>query len=337
MTASGPSTQRRYFDAMAARRIGIVYGGGGTVGMAYHAGVTRALEQVGGIRPADADLLVGTSAGSVISAYLRSGWTGEDFWQFALGTHPSLAELEDDDVARRRREIFTPRWRNPLELSRIAVGSAYVLGQAVVRRPALPIPGFLRRRFPGGLFAMTEGERRLPEELSPTWPDKALYLCAVDINTGRRIVLGREGAPKVTVAQAVLASCAIPGFYQPVKAGKYTLVDGGVHSSTNLDLAAKFGCDLIIGIAPMAYEPVDAPDPVRQLVRLIPTRALSGEPPNARRKGAEVLLIRPTATELAVHGANLMRSDAGEEIARSSYEAAARLLQTERFKEALAA
>jgi NTE family protein len=322
---------------MAARRVGIVYGAGGTVGMAYHAGVTRALEQVAGIRPADADLLVGTSAGSVIAAYLRSGWTGEDFWSFALGTHPTLAELSDDDVARRRREVLTPRWRSPLELSRIALGSAYVLGQAVMRRPALPIPGFVRRRFPGGLFAMTEGERRLPEELAQEWPDEALYLCTVDINSGRRIVLGREGSPKVSVAQGVLASCAIPGFYPPVKAGKYTLVDGGVHSSTNLDLAAKFGCDLIIGIAPMAYEPVDAPDPIRQLVRLIPTRALSRETAYARRRGAEVLLIRPTAAELAVHGANLMRSDAGEEIARSSYEAAARLLETERFKEALAA
>ena len=77
---------------MAARSIGIVYGAGGTVGMAYHAGVTRALEQVGGIRPAEADLLVGTSAGSVIASYLRSGWTGEDFWAFAMGTHPTLAE-----------------------------------------------------------------------------------------------------------------------------------------------------------------------------------------------------------------------------------------------------
>jgi len=109
--------------------------------MAYHAGVTRALERVAGIRADDADLLVGTSAGSVIAAYLRSGWTGEDFWAFALGTHPTLAELDEDDAGRRRREIFTPRWRSPLELSRIALGSAYVLGQAVVRRPALPIPG----------------------------------------------------------------------------------------------------------------------------------------------------------------------------------------------------
>jgi NTE family protein len=322
---------------MAARRIGIVYGGGGTVGMAYHAGVTRALEQVGGIRPADADLLVGTSAGSVISAYLRSGWTGEDFWQFALGTHPTLAELEDDDIAKRRREIFTPRWRNPLELSRIAVGSAYVLGQAVVRRPALPIPGFLRRRFPGGLFAMTEGERRLPEELAPEWPEKALWLATVDINSGRRIVLGREGSPEVPVATAVLASCAIPGFYQPVKVGKYTLVDGGIASSTNLDLAGKFGCDLVVGVAPMAYEPIDAPDPVRQLVRLIPTRQLSREAAFVRGTGAEVLLIRPTAADLAVHGANLMRPDAGGEIAKAAYESAARLLESDRFKEALAA
>src|SRR6476646_349896 len=108
-----------YREAMASRRIGIVFGAGGTVGMAYHAGVTRALEQVAGIRPSDAVLLVGTSAGSVIAAYLRSGWTGEDFWAFALGTHPSLAELTEDDADRRRREIFTPRWRNPVELSRI--------------------------------------------------------------------------------------------------------------------------------------------------------------------------------------------------------------------------
>jgi NTE family protein len=322
---------------MVSGRLGIVFGGGGTVGMAYHAGVTRALERVAGIRAGDADLLVGTSAGSVIAAYLRSGWTGEDFWAFALGTHRTLAELDDDDIGRQRREIFTPRWRSPLELSRIALGSAYVLGQAVVRRPALPIPGWLRRRFPGGLFAMTEGERRLPEELAPEWPEKALWLCTVDINTGRRIVLGREGAPEVSVAQAVMASCAIPGFYQPVKVGKYTLVDGGVHSSTNLDLAAKFGCDLIIGVAPMAYEPVDAPDPLRQLVRLIPTRALSRETALARRRGAEVLLIRPTAAELAIHGANLMRPDAGEEIAKAAYEASARLLETDRFRQALAA
>src|SRR5207302_11184596 len=220
---------------------------------------------------------------------------------------------------------------------RIVVGSGYVLAQALARRPSLPIPGFLRRRFPGGLFAMTEGQRRLPDELGTTWPDRPLWLCTVDIASGRRVVLGREGAPPVPLARAVMASCAIPGFYPPVRVGRMTLVDGGVHSPTNLDLAAKFGCDLIIGVAPMAYEPVDAPDPVRQLVRLVPTRALSRETAYARRRGAEVLLIRPTAAELAIHGANLMRPDAGEDIARASYEAAARLLESDRFRQILAA
>src|SRR3954466_7462136 len=98
---------------MGSRRIGIVYGAGGTVGMGYHGGVTRALEQVAGIRPAEADLLIGTSAGSVIAAYLRSGWTGEDFWAFALGTHPPLAELSDAEVARPRGGTFPPGWRSP--------------------------------------------------------------------------------------------------------------------------------------------------------------------------------------------------------------------------------
>jgi len=320
---------------MPDRRLGIVFGAGGTVGMAYHAGVTRALEKIAGLQPAGADLLVGTSAGSVIAAYLRSGWTGEDFWAFALGTHPTLAHLDADDVASRRRDIFTPRWRSPLELGRIVVGSGYVLAQALARRPALPIPGFLRRRFPGGLFAMTEGQRRLPDELGTTWPDRPLWLCTVDITTGRRVVLGREGAPVVPLARAVMASCAIPGFYPPVRVGRMTLVDGGVHSSTNLDLAARFGCDLIIGVAPMAYEPVNAPGPLRQLVRLVPTRQLARETSWARARGAEVLLIRPTAAELAVHGANLMRPDAGEEIAKAAYEATARLLMTDRFRSVL--
>jgi NTE family protein len=69
-------------------RIGLVLGAGGTVGLAWHAGVLRALEQVGGVVPDDADLIVGTSAGSVAAAYMRSGWSTEELWQVALGRRP---------------------------------------------------------------------------------------------------------------------------------------------------------------------------------------------------------------------------------------------------------
>src|SRR5207248_10947416 len=85
------------------RGIGLVLGAGGTVGMAYHAGSLRALERVGGIDPDGVDLIVGTSAGSVIGAYLRSGWTTGDLWQLALGIHPtSPGHAAAGDVEARR-------------------------------------------------------------------------------------------------------------------------------------------------------------------------------------------------------------------------------------------
>jgi NTE family protein len=315
--------------------VGLVLGAGGTVGLAYHCGVLHALAQVGGVKADEAELIVGTSAGSVIGAYLRSGWTTDDMWQFALGTHPQLESMAPDELDGRRRAIFVPAWATPRELARRGVGSAYVLARSVVRGPQLRAPAALRHRFPGGLFAMAEGERRFADELPEGWPQRPLWLCAVDISSGRRVVLGRAGSPPVGLRQAVMASCAIPGVYKPVRVGAMTLVDGGAHSTTNLDLASKAGCRLIIGIAPMAFDPTAPPDRLRQLTRRVSARSLAGEARAARRRGADVLLVRPTGAELAVHGTNLMRSDAGEQIARAAYEVTARVLATDRFRTVL--
>ncbi|GAC1313814.1 MAG: patatin-like phospholipase family protein [Acidimicrobiales bacterium] len=316
-------------------RTALVLGGGGTVGMSYHAGILRALDVVGGFRPDDADLVVGTSAGSVVGAYLRSGWTTEDFWQLSLGTHPSLAGLSHEEIDAQRSEMFTPVFRSGPELVRRMMGSAFVLGRSVVRMPVPVAPRWLSQLFPGGLFDMTEGKRRFADEIPDAWPDKPLWLCAVDITSGRRIVLGRPGAPAATLAQGVTASCAIPGFYQPVKVGGRTLVDGGAHSTTNLDLAAKGNYDLIIGVAPMAFDPLSAPNPIEQLVRRVASRQLAGELAVARQRGAQVLLFRPTAAELRLHGLNLMRSGGWDEITKAAYEAGARTLELPRFRRLL--
>lgn len=320
---------------MMRARTALVLGGGGTVGMSYHAGILRALDVVGGFRPDDADLIVGTSAGSVVGAYLRSGWTTDDFWQLSLGTHASLAGLSQEEIDAQRSEMFTPVFHTGPELVRRMMGSAFVLGRSVVRMPVPMAPGWLSRLFPGGMFDMTEGKRRFADEIPVEWPAKALWLCAVDITSGRRIVLGRPGAPAATVAQGVTASCAIPGFYQPVKVGRRTLVDGGAHSTTNLDLAAKDNCDLIIGVAPMAFDPLSAPNRVEQLVRRVASRQLAGELAIARQRGAQVLLFRPTASELRLHGLNLMRTGGWDEITKAAYEAGARTLELPRFRRLL--
>ncbi|MDQ1437550.1 MAG: hypothetical protein QOK43_1179 [Acidimicrobiaceae bacterium] len=318
-----------------AMKTGLVLGAGGLVGMAYHAGVLHALEQEAGFVAGAADLIVGTSAGSVCGAYLRAGWTTEDFWHLALGDHPELPRIGGDDPIAARRQILTPTFRSPFDFMRIAVGSAYIAGRSVARGIPLPIPGVLAHLFPGGLFTMDEGRRRFQEELPAEWPADDLYLCAVDINTGRRVVLGRPGSPEIDLAHAVMASSAIPGVYKPVRLGRMTLVDGGAHSTSNLDVAVKARCDRIIGVIPLAYDTASAPNPLHQLLRRWPARSLAGEAAAARGRGVDVLLLRPSADEVRLHGLNMMRADGLDDVAKAAYESTCRALATDRFRSLL--
>jgi NTE family protein len=329
-------TDRRPGDLtdVAERKVGLVLGAGGLVGLAYHAGVLRALERVGGMVPNDADLVVGSSAGAVVGAYLRSGMGTEEFWQLANGTHPTLTEQGRSGL-QTRAEVWAPMSRHPVELSRRILGSTYILARSLVRVPSPRIPAFLQHLFPAGVFSMAEGRRRLREELPASWPERPLWLCAVDVASGRRVVLGRHGPPPVPLPEAVMASCAIPGVYRPVQVGRRTLIDGGVYSSSNLDLAVRARCDLIIGVVPMAFDPSAAPGRLAQLMRRTPARSLAQEVADARRRGAEVLLIRPGAAEVRLHGIDLMRPEGLDRVAKAAYEAAARVLETERFRSAL--
>jgi NTE family protein len=316
-------------------KIGLVLGAGGVVGMDYHAGVLHALVEEGGLEPSDADLVVGTSAGSVVGSLLRSGWTARDLWDFAVGTHPTVADLPPDEVERRRRAVLSPRFDSPFEAARLVVGSTYVLARSVLKVPMPQVPRPIARRFPGGLFTTEEAEERLTEVLPEEWPDDPLWLVAVDLVSRRRVVLGRAGSPAVDLHTGVLASCSIPGVYPPVRAGDAVLVDGGAHSSTHLDLAARPGCDLVVGVAPMTYDPASAPGPIERLGRRWPTRALASEAREARARGARVLLVRPTADDLRHHGVNAMRPDDDAVIARAAYDSTCRLLATERFRRVL--
>jgi NTE family protein len=318
-------------------RFGLVLGAGGTVGLAYEAGVLKGLLDGAGLDAGSADLIVGTSAGSVVGAYLRSGWTVDDMWGFALGTHPSLAGLDVEALEVQRARILVSSLHNPVDVVRRGLGSAWVLGRSVVRLPQPPLPAAVRRMFPGGLFRMVEAERRFAEELPDLWPDRPLWLVAYDTVAGRRVVLGRPGSPEATLQQAVMASTAIPAVYPPVQLGPRVLVDGGAYSSTSLDLAAAAGCRTIIGVAPMAYGADTSPECGQKLVRRLPSRRLRAEVRAARRDGGQVLLLRPTTDELRLHGYNLMRRDRWEAIAVAAREATLAVLDTERFQDGLRA
>lgn len=266
-----------------------------------------------------------------MGAYLRAGMTTRDMWLLARGEHPDRTAIGSDGPS-----LFQPTFSNPFDIVRHLIGSSYVLARAISPFPLNP-PGIMKSIFPGGLFTLEEGRRRFAEELPSEWPEKDLWLTTVDIVTGRRVVLGRSGAPRTDLPRAVLASAAIPGVYQPVQVGKRSLIDGGAHSTSNLDLGVQAGVDRIIGVVPMAFDTGTPPGPVGQLIRRIPARMLSAEMALAQRKGVEVLLFRPSASEVRDHGFNLMRSNALERVAELAYDATVKALQTERFLTAFAA
>jgi NTE family protein len=307
----------------------LVLGAGGTVGMAYHAGVLRALEEVGGFRPNDADLIVGTSAGSMVGAALRSGLTAEDMWLAALDQHPDM-ELQQPGES-----PWAQTWAGPSDIARRMVGSAYLLQRSLFRFPVPALPQQLQRLFPGGFFTIADADEVLSRFMPTDWPDRLLWLVTVDVRTGRRVVLGRRQPVRTDLHTAVKASCAIPAFFQPQRVGRRVLVDGGVHSTTNLDLTTKISPDVIIGVVPMAYDPGNPPRGFDLLVRRFAQTRLAREVAQARGAGARVLLLRPSVDDLEAMGRNMMRPEGNEVVAMAAYDSAARQLSSARAQEIL--
>ena len=317
-------------------RLGLVLGGGGLVGLGYHAGVMKALDEFGA-DVASSDIIVGTSAGSIIGSYLASGWTASDFYDYAHGRHPNSVrdETEQKDEIRR---IFTPLYNSQTERIRRGVGGIFALASSRgywskasgSREPH----GALKKLFPAGMYSTDETRERLWNDLgSADWPREGLYICAVDLFSGELVPFGHPDAPEAPLPDAVLASTAIPGVFPAVRIGDRQYVDGGAASATSLDLATKAGCDAIICIAPLGYknDGVASPRDPRMfgpvLMRSFFARSLRKEVNAARAQGVEVFVIRPWLTELKDHGTNSMRHFDRARFAESTRKGTLRLLE----------
>jgi NTE family protein len=163
------------------------------------------------------------------------------------------------------------------------------------------------------------------------WPDRSTWICAVRRKGGERVVFGSAGAPEAPFSKAIAASCAIPGYFQPVRIAdsdgrEHEYVDGGAHSPTNLDLLAGRGLDAVIAISPMSFS--GAPSARLDLgARLLFRGTLGREALSVRRRGTPVLTFQPGARELGVMGLNAMSPSRWPEIAEAATEAARRRLQ----------
>jgi NTE family protein len=279
------------------------------------------------VDPRGADLIVGTSAGALAAARLRLGSMPRDLLE--------LAQYDGPDGS--SRSFAVRGWRSPAELVRRTVGTSWVVSRAATRIPLQPLPPRFGRTFPGGLFELRDAEsfdRRVPE----AWPPGGIGLVAVDINTGRRVLLGRTTRNRrtPTLREAVRASCAVPGLYRPVRIGDWVLVDGGVHSSTNLDVVAASRPSVVVAVAPLAFDPARLPRFARSLTRLRFNEAVEREARVVRRAGAAVLLVRPGGDELKLHPVNFLRPDQDGAVADAAFRSTARLLETPAARRLLA-
>ncbi|MGH3745364.1 MAG: patatin-like phospholipase family protein [Mycobacteriales bacterium] len=268
-------------------RIGIVLGGGGTVGYGWHTGVLRGLAEVAGIDARDADEVVGTSAGSYAAAYLRAGISGTDLFCLAVGEQVSSDAQELIRRAGRTGELGSPGRRS------LRPSDPSVLRLAVAERRIPPLGALL-----GGL--LPTGNVSAEPYLGPirtlfadgAWPD-GLRIAAVRQRDGARVVF--DGTSGVQVADAVAASSAVPAYMEPVDLHGERYVDGSTHAPTNADVLAGAGLDVVVVSAPMS-PPAQGVQLARDLpVRWWAARHLRHEVQALVRAGTRVVALTPSA------------------------------------------
>jgi NTE family protein len=279
------------------RRVGLVLGGGGLTGTAFHAGVLAGLTEAVGWDARDAAIIVGTSAGSTSSILLRAGLPPTDLVARMTGEAPSPEgrHILDGLGALRRPRPIGPRARRPASPALLA---------AMARRPWAFRPEHLAAAaLPAGTFDIMDSIAGFGT-LFETWPSAPTWLCTVRLDDGARVVFGRDAA--ASVRDAVSASCAIPGYYAPVQIDGKRYVDGGVWSMHSADLLADEALDAVVVSAPLATADPRALD--RGNVLRVPIRRrLDRELAALRRAGVPVLVLAPDARVRAVMGTASMR------------------------------
>jgi len=244
----------------------LVLGGGGVAGIAWETGLLAGLFDIG-VDLTDADLFVGTSAGSVVATQVATGVPLGALYERQLTPPEQSAERAvafDVDAFAAELVVMLADRPEPVELRR-RLGRLALEAETVPEAERVAIIG-----------------ARLPVH---EWPDRGLVVTAVDALTGELVAFDRTAG--VDLVDAVAASCAVPGVWPPVTIGDRRYIDGGVRSTINADLAD--GHEQLVVVAPM---PVGLAGKVDDEVQ-------------ARRDaGARVVVVSGDAAAQAAFGTN---------------------------------
>ncbi len=335
----------------------LVLGGGGFTGGVYEIGALRALDLLAvNSTVNNFDVYVGTSAGSFIAALCANGVTPEEMMRVV--TRQGQLPFKDIDIG----DLLRP---NLVEFAR--KGAVMPLRAAKLARQVLAQPGGvslmdivmgLADGLPSGLYTGSGIESYLHKVLSePGRTDDfselpcELYLTATDLDSCKRVVLGHDRAGDVPISTAVRASGALPMVYAPVRVGDRDLIDGGIVSTTNLDLAVEAGAKLVVVINPIVPFINDLSPEAAELTGKRPRRVADmgfaqigyqvaklvahqrlhelAKGWEQRYPGVDIVLIEPDQADELMFQTSMMSFTSRVEIARHGFESVTKQLAGE--------
>ena len=341
----------------------LVLGGGGFTGGVYEIGALRALDLLTvNSSVTEFDVYVGTSAGAFIAALCANGVTPEEMMRVVArdGKAP-FAEVDLDDLL--RLNLFELARKGAL-LPLRALGLARDLVAHRGQMSLMDVMLGLAEGLPSGVYTSAGIEEYLHQVLEqPGRSDdfrelpRELYLTATDLDTCERIIFGHEGLRDVPISTAVRASGALPMVYAPVQVGERELVDGGLMSTTNLDIAVQAGAKLIVvlnpivpfvndfsstvrtarGVRPRRVSDMGFPQIGYQAFRLLAHQRLHelAQTWGERYPGIDIVLIEPEPSDELMFQTSMMHFASRVEIARHGFESVTRHLvgEYERYSE----
>jgi NTE family protein len=348
------STDRRAAaKAASARRqkrskTALVLGGGGFTGGVYEMGALRALDLLSVNRTVNEfDVYVGTSAGAFVAASVANGVTPEEMMRVIVQQVPTpFPDARVGSLLRPNYREFLSRGAIfPLRLVHLLRRLAGDLGQISAVDLALVLAEIL----PSGLYSGEGIEDYVRRILAD--PDRTddfrelgpeLYLPATDLDTCERIVLGSPEWDDIPISRAVSASSALPMIYKPVKVRDRELVDGGIVSTTNLDIAVEAGAKFIIVVNPLVpyvndfekripslsgsrvrrVSDMGLPQIGYQVFKLLAHQRLHelAKHWEERYPGVDIVLIEPEASDELMFQTSVMNFTSRVEIARHGFQ-----------------
>lgn len=204
----------------------LVLGGGGIFGIGWELGILTGLADAGLDVISDADVIVGTSAGSTVAAQVTGGIALHEVYERQLA--PAEGELTAPFDTEKIQGVF---------IDAIRSGSTGQERRARIGKQALSVETVPEEA------RLEVIRQRLPRH---TWPDRDVRIVAVDAESGEPAVFDRTSG--VGLVDAVAASCAVPSIWPAVTIGERRYVDGGIRSTTNADLVAD--ADVVLILAP---------------------------------------------------------------------------------------